>query len=63
MKEIGEELSLSVRTVESHKYEMMETLDVHSTTELVKYAMEHATLGIEKFGLGPSVAMLTQPGR
>jgi DNA-binding NarL/FixJ family response regulator len=41
MKEIAADLSLSVRTVESHKYEMMETLDVHSTAELVKYAMEH----------------------
>jgi DNA-binding NarL/FixJ family response regulator len=41
MKEIGAELSLSVRTVESHKYDMMETLDVHSTAELVKYAIEH----------------------
>jgi DNA-binding NarL/FixJ family response regulator len=41
MKEIAAELSLSVRTVEAHKYEMMETLDVHSTAELVKHAMEH----------------------
>jgi len=41
MKEIAAELSLSVRTVEAHKYEMMETLDVHSTVELVKHAMEH----------------------
>ena len=41
MKEIAADLSLSVRTVETHKYEMMETLDVHSTAELVKYAMEH----------------------
>ena len=41
MKEIGAALGLSTRTVESHKYEMMETLDVHSTAELVKYAVEH----------------------
>jgi len=41
MKEIAAELSLSVRTVETHKYELMETLDVHSTAELVRYAMEH----------------------
>jgi DNA-binding NarL/FixJ family response regulator len=41
MKEIAAELSLSVRTVETHKYEMMEALDVHSTAELVKHAMEH----------------------
>lgn len=41
MKEIAADLHLSVRTVEAHKYEMMETLDVHSTAELVKHAMEH----------------------
>jgi len=32
---------LSARTVESHKYEIMQVLDVHSTAELVRYAMEH----------------------
>jgi DNA-binding NarL/FixJ family response regulator len=41
MKEIGATLRLSTRTVETHKYEMMEVLDVHSTAELVKYAIEH----------------------
>jgi DNA-binding NarL/FixJ family response regulator len=41
MKEIGAALGLSTRTVETHKYDMMETLDVHSTAELVKYAIEH----------------------
>ena len=28
-------------TVETHKYQMMEVLGVHSTTELVRYAIEH----------------------
>jgi DNA-binding NarL/FixJ family response regulator len=41
MKEIGETLNLSVRTVETHKYQMMEVLGVDSTPELVKYAIEH----------------------
>jgi DNA-binding NarL/FixJ family response regulator len=40
MKEIGAALDLSTRTVETHKYEMMRVLDVHSTAELVKYAIE-----------------------
>ena len=35
------EQDAELRTVEAHKYEMMETLDVHSTAELVKHAMEH----------------------
>jgi len=41
MKEIAANLQLSPRTVETHKYEMMEVLGVHSTAELVKYALEH----------------------
>ena len=41
MKEIAATLDLSPRTVETHKYDMMEALGVHSTTELVRYAIEH----------------------
>ena len=40
MKEIAAALELSPRTVETHKYEMMRVLGVHSTAELVKYAIE-----------------------
>jgi DNA-binding NarL/FixJ family response regulator len=41
MKEIAASLQLSARTVETHKYQMMQTLGVSSTAELVKYAIEH----------------------
>jgi DNA-binding NarL/FixJ family response regulator len=41
MKEIGAILGLSTRTVETHKYEMMQTLGASSTAELVKYALKH----------------------
>ncbi len=41
MKEIGASLQLSSRTVESHKYQIMQILGVNSTAELVKYAIEH----------------------
>jgi len=41
MKEIAATLDLSPRTVETHKYDLMEALGVHSTPELVKYAIEH----------------------
>ena len=40
MKEIAANLGLSTRTVETHKYEMMETLGLHSTAELVRYALD-----------------------
>jgi DNA-binding NarL/FixJ family response regulator len=41
MKEIAASLQLSPRTVETIKYEMMRDLNVHSTTELVRYAIQH----------------------
>ena len=40
MKEIAGNLGLSTRTVEGHKYEMMETLGVTSTAQLVRYALD-----------------------
>ena len=40
MKEIAANLGLSTRTVEGHKYEMMATLSVTSTAELVRYALD-----------------------
>jgi DNA-binding NarL/FixJ family response regulator len=41
MKEIAAILQLSTRTVETHKYEMMQALGVQSTAELVRYAIQH----------------------
>ena len=38
-KDIASLLNLSVRTVEFHKSRIMETLDIHSTAELTKYAI------------------------
>jgi DNA-binding NarL/FixJ family response regulator len=40
MKEIAANLGLSSRTVETHKYEMMQVLGLHSTAELVRYALD-----------------------
>ena len=40
-KEIAGSLDMSTRTVESTKYKMMQALNVHSTAELVRYAIEH----------------------
>jgi DNA-binding NarL/FixJ family response regulator len=45
MKEIAAILRVSPRTVESHKYEMMQTLGVRSTAELIQYALRHPDLG------------------
>jgi len=45
MKEIAAILRLSPRTVESHKYEMMQTLGVRSTAELIQYALRNPDHG------------------
>ncbi len=39
LKEIGERLFISARTVESHKKNILEKLELHSTVDLVKYAI------------------------
>lgn len=40
-KEIGAVLKVSARTVEFHKYQMMERLDLHTNAELVHFALKH----------------------
>jgi DNA-binding NarL/FixJ family response regulator len=40
MKEIATRLGISIRTAESHKYEMMEGLGVQTTAELIQYAVK-----------------------
>jgi DNA-binding NarL/FixJ family response regulator len=41
MKEIALILGVSRRTVESHKYELMNALGLRSTAELIRYALRH----------------------
>jgi len=40
-KAIANQLRVSHRTVEFHKAKIMEQLDLHTTADLVKYAMAH----------------------
>jgi DNA-binding NarL/FixJ family response regulator len=39
-KEIGNILHISPRTVETHKYKMMQELDHKTTADLIKYAIK-----------------------
>jgi DNA-binding NarL/FixJ family response regulator len=45
MKEIAAALGLSARTVETHKYQMMETLKVETTAQLIRRAIEQHLIG------------------
>ncbi|MEI6451228.1 MAG: response regulator transcription factor [Actinomycetes bacterium] len=40
-KQIATSLSISARTVEFHKYQMMETLSLHTNAELIHFAIKH----------------------
>ncbi len=45
-KEIADTLTISARTVEFHKYQMMETLGLHHSAELVHFAIKHGIVTI-----------------
>jgi len=45
-KEIAEALSISPRTVEFHKYRMMETHGLHSSAELIHFAIKQEIVSI-----------------
>jgi two-component system response regulator NreC len=47
-RQVAERLTLSVRTVESHRANLMDKLDLHSRVELVRYAARHDLLETEK---------------
>lgn len=46
-REIGERLSLSVRTVETHRSHVQQKLGLHSRPELTRYALEHNLIDVE----------------
>jgi DNA-binding NarL/FixJ family response regulator len=45
-KEISSVLGISTRTVEFHKYEMMQSLGIHTSAELVHFAIKHGIVEI-----------------
>lgn len=45
-KEIADVLSISTRTVEFHKYQMMESLNVHHSAELIHWAIKNGIVTI-----------------
>jgi len=45
-KEIADTLGISARTVEFHKYTMMEALGLHNSAELLHFAIKHGIVAI-----------------
>lgn len=46
-KEMADDLNVSVKTVETHRRNIMEKLDVHSVAELTKYAIREGVTSID----------------
>ncbi|MCY1722359.1 response regulator transcription factor [Prolixibacteraceae bacterium Z1-6] len=46
-KEIGENLNISPRTVESHKNNILAKLNLNSVNEMIKYAIKHNLINLE----------------
>ena len=46
MKEITTALNVSTRTVESHKYDLMEKLGLQTTAELIQYAIKRGVVSL-----------------
>jgi DNA-binding NarL/FixJ family response regulator len=47
-RDIGSHLGISVRTVERHRENIMERLNLHSRTDLVKYAIRKGLIQLER---------------
>jgi DNA-binding NarL/FixJ family response regulator len=45
-KEVAAQLGISTRTVEFHKYHLMDSLKLHNSTELVHFAIKHGIVSI-----------------
>jgi DNA-binding NarL/FixJ family response regulator len=46
-KQIASQLNVSVKTVETHRRQVMEKLDIHSVAELTKYAVREGLTSLE----------------
>ena len=50
MKEVAAALGLSPRTVETHKYQVMQALGFQTTADLIRYAIEHGLIAPPRQG-------------
>jgi len=48
LKEVGDELFISVKTVETHKMHIQDKLGLSNTAQLVKYAIEHGLIEVNR---------------
>ena len=58
MREIASKLHISVRTVESHKYDMMEKLGLKSTAEVIQFAIKGLMTGFRELAVAQRIKCL-----
>lgn len=46
-KDIARQLDLSVKTVDTHRTQLMKQLDIHEVTGLVRYALKHGLISLQ----------------
>ena len=46
-RQIADQLVVSVKTVETHRTNLMQKLDLHDRTDLVKYAIRQGLISLE----------------
>jgi DNA-binding NarL/FixJ family response regulator len=47
-RQIAERLHISIKTVETHRGNMMQKLDVHDRAELIKFAIDSGVISIDE---------------
>ncbi len=47
-REIAEQLSISIKTVNNHRVSLMDKLDIHNTAKLVKYAIRKGVINLDE---------------
>ena len=53
-KEIAAELNLGIKTVETHKFNLMRKLDIHNTARLVQYAIRKKIIQVTERPFDPA---------
>ena len=56
MKEIGSVLGISARTAETHRTRIMEKLNIHDVAGLVRYAIVHGLITIDRDAIRPAAS-------
>ena len=52
VREVASELSLSVKTIEAHKLNLMRKLDIHNRTSLIEYAVRAGLIPAQPVHVG-----------